>query len=91
MSPNIAHLVVWLKTRIPTQEADGDMTAESRQLVRDFVRKTFEERLAKDGEAEDRVLWFKNWSELQSVRGLEHIHVLARDVPQSILDEWAAV
>ncbi|KAL8672094.1 MAG: hypothetical protein Q9168_003426 [Polycauliona sp. 1 TL-2023] len=35
-----------------------------------------------------RVLWFKNWGALQSVRGLEHIHVLVRDVPEAIVDEW---
>ena len=89
--PNISHLVVWLKTRIPTQPSDGDLTPESRQILQNFVRRTFEERLAKDGDSEDRVLWFKNWSGLQSVRGLEHIHVLVRDVPQSILDKWIRV
>lgn len=91
VTSNITHLVVWLKTRIPTQESDGDLTPESRRILQDFVRRTFEERLAKDGDSEDRVLWFKNWSKLQSVRGLEHIHVLVRDVPQSILNEWTEV
>jgi len=88
VTSNITHLVVWLKTRIPTRESDGDLTFESRQILQDFVRRRFEERLAKDGNSEDRVLWFKNWSGLQSVRGLEHVHVLVRDAPQSILDEW---
>ena len=90
VSPNISHLVVWLKTRIPVQDTDGDLTPESRQMIEDFVRKTFEERLAKAGTSKDRVLWFKNWRQLQSVRGLEHIHVLVRDVPESILNEWTA-
>jgi hypothetical protein len=38
--------------------------------------------------AKERVLWFKNWSALQSVRSLEHIHVLVRDVPDSLITEW---
>jgi hypothetical protein len=38
--------------------------------------------------AQDRVLWFKNWAALQSVRSLEHIHVLVRDVPDSLITEW---
>ena len=73
---------------MPVQETDGDLNPESRQIIKDFVRRTFEERLAKDGSSEDRVLWFKNWSQLQSVRGLEHIHVLVRDVPENVLNEW---
>ena len=59
-------------------------------MIKDFVRRTFEERLAKDRDSDDRVLWFKNWSQLQSVRGLEHIHVLVRDVPEGIVHEWTS-
>ena len=35
-----------------------------------------------------RVLWCKNWTALQSVRTLEHIHVLVKDVPDEIIVEW---
>ncbi len=87
-TPNITHLVVWLKTPIPVDESTGDLTPGSRALIEDFVRMTFEERLARDGYNDDRVQWFKNWTKLQSVRGLEHIHVLVRDVPEEILEEW---
>lgn len=64
------------------------MTPNSRELVESFVRTTFTERLAREGLADDRVQWFKNWTRLQSVRGLEHVHVLVRDVPDRILEEW---
>ena len=37
---------------------------------------------------DDRVLWFRNWTGLQSVRGLEHVHVLVRDAPKVLLDRW---
>ena len=40
--------------------------------------------------AEDRVLWFKNFVSLQSVRGIDHVHVLVRDVPSGIIDEWTS-
>lgn len=36
----------------------------------------------------DRVLWFRNWTGLQSVRGLEHVHVLVRDAPRDLLEMW---
>lgn len=75
------------------------MTDEARLLIDDFVRHTFVERLASEMGAEklagygnagpvQRVLWFKNWTALQSVRALEHIHVLVRDVPEKIIYEW---
>ena len=51
----------------------------------DFVKRL---ELEGDAEAGERVLWFKNWIALQSVRGLERIHVLVRDVPEAIIEEW---
>ncbi|KAG6033641.1 hypothetical protein E4U41_006850 [Claviceps citrina] len=83
---NITHLVVWTRTPIPTDDDKGDLTAESRALVAGFVRRCFVDALGEDGER--RVLWFKNWVALQSVRALEHIHVLVRDVDDDILERW---
>ena len=40
------------------------------------------------GRGKDRVLWFKNWVALQSVRGIDHVHVLVRDVSRHIINEW---
>ena len=66
------------------------MTEESRALIQRFVDATFVARLEEEGveDARARVLWFKNWTALQSVRALEHVHVLLRDVPERILTEW---
>ena len=86
MSDNMRHIVVWTRTTIATDDNVGDMTPESRQVVTDFVKRYFIDKLGPGGE--DNVLYFKNWVALQSVRALEHIHVIVRDVPQEILDEW---
>ncbi|KAG5958431.1 hypothetical protein E4U58_005372 [Claviceps cyperi] len=64
----------------------GDMTPESRALVAGFVRRCVVEAQGEDGE--ERVLWFKNWVALWSVRALEHIHVLVRDVDHDVLERW---
>lgn len=90
LTPGIVHLVVWLRTPVPVKEDGGDLTDESRELIEGFVQKTFVERVASEGilDAKDRVLWFKNWSALQSVRALEHVHILVRDVPSHLLREW---
>ncbi|KAH8805720.1 hypothetical protein F5884DRAFT_800321 [Xylogone sp. PMI_703] len=84
LTPDIIHIVVWSKTPIPTDDTIGDLTPQSRKIVEDFVNRTFVDRL---GDA-SRVLWFKNWVALQSVRALEHIHVLVKDVDDQIIDEW---
>lgn len=83
----IVHIVVWSRTIIPTDPTTGDMTPESRKIVADFVESYFVDRLGPGGQ--EKVLWFKNWVALQSVRALEHIHVMVRDVPAEIVQEWA--
>ncbi|KAL9096814.1 MAG: hypothetical protein Q9163_006396 [Psora crenata] len=89
LDPNINHLVVWLKTKIPVQQPEGYLLPESRDRIQRFVQNTFVDRLAKEGiDGGNHVQWFKNWVGLQSVRGLDHFHVLVRDVPEHILREW---
>ena len=89
LAPGIIHIVVWLKVRLPVDmspesERVGDLTPEGRRMVDEFVRGKFERDLGVVGL--DGVVWFKNWTGLQSVRGLEHVHVLVRDVPREKLD-----
>ena len=42
------------------------------------------------GEEEEgsNVIWFKNTTNLQSVRSLEHVHVLIRDVDDEVAKQW---
>ncbi|KAF9884883.1 hypothetical protein FE257_000950 [Aspergillus nanangensis] len=93
VTPGISHLVVWLRTPVPVNAGKGDVTDESRALIEDFVRRTFVDRLAGEKSSglvdpKAHVLWFKNWTALQSVRSLEHVHILLRDVPEHLLYEW---
>ncbi|KUI58776.1 N-acetylglucosamine-induced protein 1 [Cytospora mali] len=86
LGPNITHIVVWTRTVIPTDPATGDVTDESRKLIHDFVKTFFVDKLGPGGD--ERVMWFKNWVALQSVRALEHIHVLVRDVDPAVIAGW---
>lgn len=86
LTPDITHIVVWSRTTIDTDPETGDMTPESRRVIADFVKRFFSDRLGPEGEA--KVLWFKNWTALQSVRALEHIHVLVKDVSKDLVEEW---
>ena len=84
VTDDITHIVVWSKTPIATNEETGDVTEESRGFIGGFVGRVFGERVG----GEDRVIWFKNWVQLQSVRALEHIHVLVRDASKEDLEYW---
>ena len=96
---DVTHIVVWSKIRIPEQKPEGYLTPESVIRVEAFVQRTFVEPLNSyqlkpgvDGDSaagDERVLWFRNWTGLQSVRGLEHVHVLVRNAPKFLLDRWA--
>ncbi|WEW57114.1 hypothetical protein PRK78_002574 [Emydomyces testavorans] len=90
VTPDITHIVVWMKNQIPVDEQNGgDVTPESRRLIDEFVHRTFVKRLTGEfADAKERVMWFKNWTALQSVRSLEHVHVLVRGVPDEIIVEW---
>ncbi|EMC93879.1 hypothetical protein BAUCODRAFT_36337 [Baudoinia panamericana UAMH 10762] len=84
--PGIKHLLVWSKTPIAVDDQLGDVTPESRRLIEEFVERHFIRALGEGGR--DRVLWFKNWVKLQSVRGVDHVHVLVRYPPDDLLKEW---
>jgi hypothetical protein len=83
LAPGITHICVWLKVRLPVDDANGDLTDEGRRMVDAFVQETFVEGLGTEGRGQ--VMWFKNWTGLQSVRGLEHVHVLVRNVDRERL------
>lgn len=85
-APGITHIVVWSRTPIATDDTVGDMTPESRRTVAEFIKQFFVESLGPGGE--DRVVWFKNWVALQSVRTVDHVHVLVKDVEPALLREW---
>ncbi|KAI1820316.1 hypothetical protein F4861DRAFT_73395 [Xylaria intraflava] len=86
LTSDITHIVVWSRTIIDTDPESGDMTAEARQIVSNFVKRFFVDKLGPQGDTQ--VLWFKNWVALQSVRTLEHIHVLVKDASEELLAEW---
>ncbi|KAL5614805.1 hypothetical protein BROUX41_004894 [Berkeleyomyces rouxiae] len=83
LGEGIVHVVVWTRTPIETDAIIGDMTPRSRAIVDAFVERTFRARVGAKN-----VLWFKNWTALQSVRSLDHVHVLLRNVDRRFIDEW---
>jgi hypothetical protein len=85
-APGIRHIVVWLKQRLPV-DGEGALNEEGRRQVSEFVEREFR-RKVEETEEGSRVIWFKNSTNLQSVRSLEHFHVLMRDVDEEVLEQW---
>ena len=91
----IKHILVWTRTPIAVDDDRGDVTPESKRIIEEFVERHFVYTLAKEAgvsleQARERVMWFKNWVSLQSVRGVDHVHVLVRDAPEDLLEQWLA-
>ncbi|KAF2131510.1 hypothetical protein P153DRAFT_383610 [Dothidotthia symphoricarpi CBS 119687] len=87
LEPGVQHIVVWLKGRLSVGE-NGALDEEGRKLVDRFVDEKFRLSLGEEREG-SRVIWFKNTTNLQSVRSLEHVHVLVRDVDDEMLERWS--
>jgi len=93
LEKRITHLVVWLKNVVPVDETTGDVTVGSRERINGFVHERFSRRLDDIfgvDRGKDHVVWFKNWVALQSVRGVDHVHVMVKNVPDEIIEEWTA-
>ncbi|KAF1941791.1 hypothetical protein EJ02DRAFT_403694 [Clathrospora elynae] len=86
--PGVRHVVVWLKQRLPVDER-GALSRDGRRMVEEFVGKEFRVKAGEgEGKGGSKVIWFKNTTNLQSVRGLEHVHLLVRDVDEEVLEQW---
>ncbi|KAL2260835.1 hypothetical protein VTK26DRAFT_5047 [Humicola hyalothermophila] len=69
----IIHLVVWTKFTLEEDKATKDLTDEARAEIEAFVRRKFSRM------PPDHVVWFKNWSSIQSVQSVQHFHVMLYD------------
>ncbi|CDK28074.1 unnamed protein product [Kuraishia capsulata CBS 1993] len=80
------HLVVWTKNFIEPDphSALGDISPETRSIIGLYVKKTFVDWL---GYPQENILWFRNWSALQSVKSIAHIHVVIKDFDESDLEK----
>lgn len=85
LDQGIIHLIVWLKNRLEVQAPLGDLTPNARAQVNAFIKKEFVKPLERLTGQEDNVIWFKNWVSLQSVPGIDHVHVLVRNVPTDVV------
>ena len=78
------HLVAWSKTPIPTDD-QGDPSPDSCRYIAYFIDRVFSEHIGQGGHAGDNVQWFRNRTKWQSVRSLDHIHLILRDADEAFV------
>lgn len=80
IASEITHFVVWYRGTVPVTDDKGDISDETRNQMYQYVRRTFVE----GGQIpETEVLWFRNWLAIQSIKGINHIHVLVRGLTET--------
>lgn len=84
LAEGITHLVIWSKVKIPIDPDTSLPTLEAAATIETFLRRTFDKRLGAD--FSKNVLWFKQKAEWQSVKSLDHIHVMVRGLAESDID-----
>lgn len=86
--PNIIHLLIWSKIRLPiylddhtevSMEKHNDhlpsMNPPMKEKIETFLAKTLKKQGMEPGKDYD---WFINYTNLQSVRAISHIHLLIK-------------
>lgn len=83
---DVTHLCVWTKRRIESDPSSalGDLSVEMRALIERYVAKTFVEWL---GIPREKLVWFRNWEALQSVKEISHLHVIVKGMTKEQLDQ----
>jgi hypothetical protein len=85
LPPNITHLVIWSKISVDVDPETGDPSERAKEAIENFLDRTFGNDPAFDRRG--NILWFKQKTEWQSVKSLEHIHVMVRDVSEDHLEK----
>ncbi|GJC96259.1 hypothetical protein ColKHC_05085 [Colletotrichum higginsianum] len=85
LADGMMHLVIWSKSRTAVDPETGLPTDHTAKLIESFLDRTFGETLGcRRGQD---LLWFKQKTAWQSVKALEHIHVLLRNVPEERVEK----
>ncbi|KAJ5722726.1 hypothetical protein N7488_000761 [Penicillium malachiteum] len=84
MEEGMVHLVAWSKTPIGTDE-HGDPSSASCRAIADFIEGMFSAHVSRGKHAGDNVQWFRNRTKWQSIRSLDHVHLVLRDVDETFI------
>ncbi|CCG22519.1 hypothetical protein CORT_0B08140 [Candida orthopsilosis Co 90-125] len=80
---SVVHLCIWSKLTIPNDvnSSVGDISPLTKRIIERYLQKTFIDK----GIPKENLVWFRNWSSLQSIRSVSHIHVLLRSADEHFI------
>ena len=69
------HLLVWVRSPMPPDPASdiGDIDSTTKETIERYVMATF---VRKAGVPRDHLVWWKNYTKIQSIKAIPHVHVL---------------
>lgn len=86
---SVSHLLLWTKVPILSDPASehGDLTAHTRHVIDEFIEKHVRVPFGIDKE---NITWFRNWTSLQSIPLLSHVHILIKGLSdqQAFIDKF---
>ncbi|QLL32591.1 hypothetical protein HG536_0D01130 [Torulaspora globosa] len=84
--PDVHHLLVWSKIGLPLYGDDSNgagQDPETRNRIDEFFRFNLEERLQV---SKADYCWFVNYSSLQSIRKISHVHLLVKTRDRELVE-----
>ncbi|KAF3802350.1 hypothetical protein GCG54_00003811 [Colletotrichum gloeosporioides] len=85
MADGIMHLVLWTKSKIPLDAETGLPTADAAGLIHNLIDYALGKPLG--CYMNENILWFKQKAAWQSVKALDHIHIMMRNVQQNQVEK----
>lgn len=82
--PQVSHLLIWSKINLPLynkNESSTDMNPEMKTKIETFIHNNLSKYL--DLDMKDDYCWFINYRNLQSIKGIAHVHLLIRCVDEN--------
>lgn len=75
ISNKTLHMLVWIRfPMLPDPNSEiGDIDDDTKRIIEKYVCKTFVDYV---GLSRDQIIWWKNYTKIQSIKAIPHVHVL---------------
>lgn len=85
--PSVSHLLVWSKIVLPLYRDDSNgaqQDPDTKDRIDEFFKLNLEDRL---GIQSGDYCWFVNYSSLQSIRKISHVHLLVKTANKEAIED----
>lgn len=84
------HLLVWVRSPMPPDPNSeiGDIDNQTKKLIEEYVQETF---VKGSGIDRDDIIWWKNYTKIQSIKSIPHVHVLIKTEDKRVEEKARAL